>query len=132
MDTPPLYRVSNASDGVPGALVVALLVQAGANVNAQDQVKHCTPLHMAAHRGNVVVARALIGYGAAVEARDTNGDTPLHRAVKCGQAEMVAFLLSQGADVQAQARSGKTPWHMARGARIQAVLHTCTSQDSDR
>jgi ankyrin repeat protein len=95
-------------------------------------VKHCAPLHMAARRGNVVIAHALVGSGAEIEARDTNGDTPLHRAVKCGQAEMVAFLLSHGADVQARAKNGKTPWQMARGARIQAALQTYASRNSQR
>jgi truncated hemoglobin YjbI len=120
----PLYCVSNAYpfDGVSGAEIVSLLAQAGANVNVRDQVKQCTALHMAARRGNVLVAQSLLRHGADIEARDKNGDTPLHRAVKCGHVEMVAFLLSQGADVQAKTKSGQTPQHMARGQHIQQAL----------
>jgi truncated hemoglobin YjbI len=122
----PLYDVSNAypSDGVASATVVSILVEAGANVNAREKVKRCSALHMAARRGNVLVAQALLKCGADVEARDKYGDTPLHRAVKCRQAEMVAFLLASGAVVQAKGRSGQTPQQVARGERIQQLLQT--------
>src|SRR5215469_1241293 len=114
----PLYWVSNAYpyDGAARAAVVAALVQAGANVNARERVKGCSALHMAARRGNVLVAQALLRCGADIEARDKYGGTPLHRAVKCRQVEMVAFLLASGADGQAKSKSGQTPQQMARGA----------------
>jgi hypothetical protein len=32
------------------------LVRAGADVNADDGVKHCTALHMAARRGHLEIA----------------------------------------------------------------------------
>jgi ankyrin repeat protein len=120
----PLYWVSNAfpSDSAARAAVVATLVQAGANVNARERVKGCSALHVAARRGNVLVAQALLECGADIEARDKYGDTPLHRAVKCRQAEMVAFLLATGADAQATSKSGQTPQQMARGGRIQQIL----------
>jgi hemoglobin len=126
----PLYWVSNAYpyDGAARAAVVATLVQAGANVNARERVKGCSALHMAARRGNVVVAQALLRCGADIEARDTYGDTPLHRAVKCRQAEMAAFLLASGADAQARSKSGQTPQQMARGERIQQVLQASNSE----
>src|SRR2546430_8388219 len=92
----PLYFVANAAHGAHGADVVRVLVQGGANVNAQERLKHCTALHMAARRGNVLVAQALLDGGADLEARDTLGETPLRRAVNCGKVDMVAFLLSRG------------------------------------
>jgi truncated hemoglobin YjbI len=118
----PLYVVGNASHEVSGADVVRLLVQGGANVNAQERLKHCTALHMAARRGNIPVAEALLDCGADLEARDKLGETPLRRAVNCGKAEMVAFLLSQGADVQNKGKSGLTPWQVARGAAMKQLL----------
>ena len=120
----PLYCVSNAYpyDGAAGAAVVSALVQAGASVHAHEKVKGCVALHMAARRGNVLVAQALLRCGADIEARDKYGDTPLHRAVKCGQAEMVAFLLASGADGRAKGKNGQTPQQMGRGKRIQQVL----------
>ncbi len=130
----PLYCVSNAYpfDGSARAIVVSLLVQAGANINVRDKAKQCTALHMAARRGNVSVAQSLLACGADTEARDISGDTPLHRAVKCGHVEIAAFLLSHGADMQAKAKNGKTPWQMARGERMQQLLQFYSSQDGDR
>ena len=118
----PLYCVGNECHGAGGAQVVHALVQAGANVDVQDKVQRCTALHMAARRGNRLVAEALLDCGADVEARDRLGNTPLHRAVNCGKAEMVAFLLSRGADAHAKGKSGLSPWQTARGERIQQVL----------
>jgi len=118
----PLYFVGNASHGTQGAAVVRVLVHSGADVNAQEKLKHCTALHMAARRGNVLVAEALLDCGADVEARDKLDDTPLHRAVKCGKTEMVAFLLSRGADIHAKGKRGLTPWQVARGASMNQLL----------
>ena len=120
----PLYWVSNAlpSNSAARAAVIATLAQVGADVNARERVKGCSALHVAARRGNVVVARALLECGADIEARDKYGDTPLHRAVKCQQAELVALLLARGADAQAKSKGGQTPRRMARGERIQQIL----------
>jgi hemoglobin len=118
----PLYFVGNASHAANGADIVHALVQDGANVNAQERLKHCTALHMAARRGNIPVAEALLDCGAQRDARDKLGDTPLHRAVKCGKTEMVAFLLSRGADVHAEGKRGLTPWQVARGASMKQLL----------
>jgi truncated hemoglobin YjbI len=130
----PLYGVSNAYpyDGAAGADVVSALVQAGANVHVREKVKGCLALHMAARRGNVLVAQALLRHGADIEARDNYGDTPLHRAVKCGQAEMVAFLLASGADGRAKGRNRQTPQQMARGERIQQILQASNREAQGR
>ena len=120
----PLYFVGNASHGAHGADVVRVLAQSGANINAREKLKHCTALHMAARRGNVPVAEALLDCGADGEARDKLGDTPLHRAVKCGKTQMVAFLLSRGADVHAEGMRGLTPWQVARGAGMKQLLQS--------
>jgi hemoglobin len=120
----PLYFVGNASHEAYGADVVHALARGGANVNARERLKHCTALHMAARRGNVPVAEALLDCGADGEARDKLGDTPLHRAVKCGKIEMVAFLLSRGANVYAEGKRGLTPWQVARGASMKQLLQS--------
>ena len=120
----PLYFVGNASHGENGAAVVHVLAHSGANVNAMERLKHCTALHMAARRGNIPVAEALLECGADIEMRDKLGDTPLHRAVKCGKTDMVAFLLSHGADVYAEGKKGMTPLQIARGASMKQLLQS--------
>lgn len=127
----PLYFVGNASHGGQGAAVVCTLASSGANVNAQEKLKHCTALHMAARRGNVQVAEALLDCGADAEARDKLGDTPLHRAVKCGKADMVAFLLSRGADVHAKGKRGLTPWQVARGTSMKHLLQSSGGREAN-
>ena len=73
----PLYSVGNECKVAGAGKVVHALVRAGAKVDAHDGVKHCTALHMAARRGNVDVAEALLDCDADIEARDTLGETPL-------------------------------------------------------
>ena len=57
------------------------MIQNGADVNAVDKSKS-TPLHDAALRGHVDVAKVLIQNGAHVNAVDQYNDTPLHRGSK--------------------------------------------------
>uniref|UniRef100_Q020Z8 Globin n=1 Tax=Solibacter usitatus (strain Ellin6076) TaxID=234267 RepID=Q020Z8_SOLUE len=89
---PPLYFVGNQCRRESGPAVVRALVSGGANVNQQDRVKRCTPLHMAARRGNVAVAEALLEWGADPGIGDIAGVTPLQRALNCRKPEVAALL----------------------------------------
>jgi ankyrin repeat protein len=89
---PPLYCVANACRRGTGEALVRALVKGGANVNLQDRIKRCAPLHMAARRGNVPVARALLDCGADTGIRDIAGVTPLGRALNCRKPEVAALL----------------------------------------
>ena len=120
----PLYSLGNECQ-VPGAgAIVRILTRAGADVNAADGVKHCTPLHMAARRGNVEIAEALIDSGANIEARDSLGDTPLRRAVNCNKHAVAALLLSKGADRHSSGSKGLTPFLAARSDAMKRVFLT--------
>lgn len=121
-----LYSLANECS-VPGAgALVRVLVQAGADVDASDGVKQCTPLHMAARRGNVEIARALLDCGAAIEKPDSLGDTPLRRAVNCGKTEVAALLLAKGANPRARGSKGLTPLSAARTETMRRVLQSDT------
>lgn len=75
-----------------------------------------TPLHVAADKGQLEVARLLIKRGAAVNAVTDSGDiTPIHDAAFSGRLEMVKFLLAQGADPTARdTEFGAPPLSWAR------------------
>jgi truncated hemoglobin YjbI len=93
----PLYWVANECASETGHEVVRLLVRAGADVNACGGVTQATALHMAARRGHVEIARALLDSGAAVNARDRRGDTPLQRAINCRKHGVSQLLVERGA-----------------------------------
>jgi ankyrin repeat protein len=104
--------------------VVRALVRAGAKVNACDGAKHCTALHMAARRGNVEVAEALLDCGADLEARVSLDETPLRRSVNCGKTGVAALLLSRGADLHSKGSKGLTPLLAARSAAMKQLFES--------
>ena len=93
----PLYCVANECAAETGPEVVRALVRAGADVNACSGVTGATALHMAARRGHVEIARALLDSGAAVNARNRKGDTPLQRGINCRKNGLSQLLLERGA-----------------------------------
>ncbi|MEP7362327.1 MAG: ankyrin repeat domain-containing protein [Acidobacteriota bacterium] len=93
----PLYAVANGCGTEAGPVVVRALVGAGADVDACGGVTRATALHMAARRGHVEIARALLDSGAAMDARDSKGDTPLQRAINCRKGAVAAVLRERGA-----------------------------------
>lgn len=127
---PPLYCVANECSA-PGAsqIVRALLQRGGAQVNAADNVKRCTALHMAARRGNVEAIGALLDCGADIEARDSAGDTPLRRAVNCNKVDAAKLLLERGADPHSQGSKALTP---ARAARSRPMMQLFAGRESAR
>jgi truncated hemoglobin YjbI len=116
----PLYAAANECPG--SADVVRVLIQGGAQVDACEGVKRCTPLHMAARRGHVEVAGALLSCGANLEARDSSGETPLRRAVNCGQTGVAALLLARGANRHSVGSKGLTPQSAARTTAMRELL----------
>ena len=93
----PLYCVSNECASETGPELVWALVRAGADVNACGGVTRTTALHMAARRGHVGIASALLDCGAALEAKDSKGDTPLRRAINCRKDTVAQLLVERGA-----------------------------------
>jgi truncated hemoglobin YjbI len=128
----PLYSLGNECEVEGGGNVVRTLVRAGADVNAGDGVKHCTPLHMAARRGNLEVAEALLGCGGNIEARDSVSDTPLRRAVNCNQVGLASLLLARGADVLSTGSKGSTPILAARSAAMKKLLQSAVDAGKQR
>ncbi|KAH8863465.1 Ankyrin-3 [Schistosoma japonicum] len=117
-----LEKDSRSRGGMPALHIAArkddanavslLLNNAEVNVNHQSQPGF-TPLHIAAHYGNVTVARVLIERGADVNFQAKNNITPLHVAAKWGRGGMVQLLLNSNALVDCRTRDGLTPLHCA-------------------
>ena len=101
--------------------VVQLLLEHGANANAQDDRKN-TPLLLASEGGDVDVGRVLLKQGVDMESRDYQGWSPLERASDGGYVDVVRALLEHGADAKARDKEKFTPLHIARGAEVARLL----------
>ncbi|XP_050752006.1 ankyrin-2 isoform X1 [Gymnogyps californianus] len=113
----PALHIAARKDDTKSA---ALLLQNDHNADVQSKMmvnrtteSGFTPLHIAAHYGNVNVATLLLNRGAAVNFTARNGITPLHVASKRGNTNMVKLLLDRGGQIDAKTRDGLTPLHCA-------------------
>ncbi len=103
--------------------IVALLLDAGADVEARTRLGSHTPLHVASRSARTAALRALLAAGADARAVTTTGATALHFAAAAGGPETVAALLDHGADADAREPVwGQTPlMFAAAAARTEAV-----------
>ncbi|XP_069834581.1 ankyrin-2 isoform X21 [Dendropsophus ebraccatus] len=113
----PALHIAARKDDTKSA---ALLLQNDHNADVQSKMmvnrtteSGFTPLHIAAHYGNVNVATLLLNRGAGVDFTARNGITPLHVASKRGNTNMVKLLLDRGGQIDAKTRDGLTPLHCA-------------------
>lgn len=65
-----------------------------------------TPLHHAAHAGQVELVKLLVEAGAPVDARALCGGTPLMRAIESSRPACVDILIKAGASVEAENKKG--------------------------
>ncbi|XP_067373245.1 ankyrin-3-like isoform X18 [Channa argus] len=115
----PALHIAARKDDTKAA---ALLLQNDHNADVESKMmvnrtteSGFTPLHIAAHYGNINVATLLLNRGAAVDFMARNDITPLHVAGKRGNSTMVKLLLDRGAKIDAKTKDGLTPLHC--GAR---------------
>jgi ankyrin repeat protein len=109
----PLFKAIDSGDL---GEVKALLKTNPKLVSSRDN-HGCTPLHLAAHRGNSDVAELLLARGANVNARDIDGDMPLFYATVANRKSMVELLLTKGANVNAKTQYlRQTSLHVAAGS----------------
>jgi ankyrin repeat protein len=103
-----LLEAVNAGD----LIRVRKLIGEGANVDESDLAG--SPLHLAAAKGYVAIAAALLDARADIEAAGyPAGAHPLHLAALVNDAPMAAFLVESGSDVEARDGLGRTPLMVA-------------------
>ncbi|PYH90390.1 ankyrin [Aspergillus ellipticus CBS 707.79] len=101
-DVSQFYRCSTLLHRFAEAGILTLLniiVSRGADVNSKDKFHESSPLHLAALRGHIDIARALIDAGADMNAYNDLDATPLQSAVAGKCQDMVAYLIDSGADI---------------------------------
>ncbi|XP_077358910.1 ankyrin-3-like isoform X13 [Festucalex cinctus] len=122
----PALHIAARKDDTKAA---ALLLQSDHNADVESKMmvnrtteSGFTPLHIAAHYGNINVATLLLNRGAAVDFKARNDITPLHVASKRGNGNMVRLLVERGAKIDARTKDGLTPLHCgARSGHEQVV-----------
>lgn len=108
-DSRPLHLAADAGS----IKVLALLVQAGADIEATDGLDR-RPLGRAAAAGQTEAVEALLNSGAGIEARGGQSHrTPLIEAAYNGRLDVARFLVQRGADVNARDDRGKSALWMA-------------------
>ncbi|KAL3888663.1 hypothetical protein ACJMK2_001027 [Sinanodonta woodiana] len=85
--------------------MVKIALKAGVDVNfpmgkPEGLPGNCSPLHLAAHRGDISVISVLISNGADVNIRDDTGRAPLYYASQKQNTLAVKTLVRAGADLK--------------------------------
>lgn len=80
----------------PSSSTTRVLLDAGANVNAQNSFGN-TALMLASSRGHIEIVRLLVSRGADVRMKNSHGHTALDSAVREGDLEVADILRKAGA-----------------------------------
>jgi len=110
-----LNALGQSAVGRPGenpSEVARLLIQAGADANAQDNIYANTPLHEVP---DAATAKVLIQAGANLNRRNVEGQTPLMVTL---DPEVARVLLAAGADKTVRDKNGETALDLARDLQL--------------
>lgn len=112
-----------ACDGEAAQECVAILLDAGANVDARDE-DGFTVLETAIRDDQSELALLLLARGANVENRDHDGRTPLFIAVEYKRDWAIKSLLENGADLATRNAHGNTALYDAVDSSNESVVRT--------
>lgn len=136
----PLHYASDGNPGSPAwnperqVAMLKLLIESGADVNAQDQ-NGATPLHRAVRTRCAAAVRFLLEAGADATLRNKPGSTPFHLAVQNtgrggsgggaareAQLEIIRSFLDRGVSPAIKDQNGKSVLAWARSDSIRQIL----------
>ncbi|PIK41489.1 putative histone-lysine N-methyltransferase EHMT1, partial [Apostichopus japonicus] len=109
--------------------IVCMLVQAGANIDAEDE-DHRTPLHLAVDKEQFECVKFLCRHGARPDHKDNGGWTPIIWAADNKNNDMVSFLLSYGADPTLRDKEQNIALHWAAYSGSQKVMEEIMNHDT--
>ena len=101
--------------------VIELLLERGADVNAQDILGN-SPLMFASVKENLDIPKLLLKKGADPNLSNKKGWSPLMSASKAGHVPVVKLLLETGADPRAQSETGWTASELSNNNDILKLL----------
>lgn len=125
--------------------VVALLLDHGAPADPLAPLgstagRYLSPLHLAAHYGDLAICELLIARGADANSKLPAENklwlyptqrTPLHHAAASRNGQLVRFLLEQGAEINTADSEGQTPLLVASKHADPSVVETLLSRGAD-
>ncbi|MBN1550377.1 ankyrin repeat domain-containing protein [bacterium] len=103
--------------------VAELLINHGANPNAQNTYLGETPLQSAILSNNRNIVEYLVSRGADVNLTDFSGSSPLHYAAANHHADIIKVLLQNGAKINTTNSNGMSPLHLASAGDCIACVH---------
>ncbi|MEW6359837.1 MAG: ankyrin repeat domain-containing protein [Planctomycetota bacterium] len=115
--------------------IAILLLDNGADANAQYAQPGTTPLHMAAEKNSKKLVEHLIAAGAEVNRKShrwTECMTPLHVAASAGRKDIVELLISAGADTSLENAYGWTAYLIAEGCRHEQIAELLRPEEERR
>ncbi len=110
--------------------MVQLLLEHGANVNAQDDEGN-TALNVASWKGYLEVVQVLLEHKAEVNLKDNNDGSPLSDACCNGHKVIVEKLLAKKASVNEQDKKGNTPLMWAAGCGHTEIVKQLLNHGAD-
>jgi ankyrin repeat protein len=120
--TPLFWVIQYQCDNIEAPEIMTILIDAGADVNEQDQ-NGVTVLIAAACRGSNQLVDILLRLGAEVNATmEASGRTALACAVMNEQIETVRLLIEAGADLEIADKQGNTPLMTAKSTGSEEII----------
>ena len=113
--------------------MAAMLIYAGANVEAVTRIGGYTPLHLASRSGSAAIVQELLEAGAnPTVASSAGGATPLHFAASASSRGSVISLLDHGAEIDARESAwGQTPLMFAASLGRTEIVELLLSRGAD-